>query len=78
MDKILFIWDFHGTLERDNVKAVKEIIDRVFHKFGINKAVSLDEVSKHYGLSWMDYCRILWPEVTHQKYLAMKSKVGRI
>lgn len=54
-DKILFVWDFHGVLEKDNVYAVKEVCDRVFKKFEIKKCVTIDKIKSLYGLKWANF-----------------------
>jgi len=41
MDKILFVWDFHGVLERGNEYAVQDVCNRVLKEFGINRHATI-------------------------------------
>lgn len=41
----LFVWDFHGFLEKDNEKAVVEITNMVLSQFDYEERLSLDELS---------------------------------
>jgi len=74
MKKILFIWDFHGTLEKDNVKAVQEIVNKTFKTFGKAREISLEKTIELYGLSWIDYFRSAYPEGTLEQWIQMKDK----
>lgn len=76
--KVLFVWDFHGTLEKDNVYAVKEIIDKVLESFKINKTISLEETVEYYGLSWVDYFHFLYPQGSLEFWKEMKEKARYI
>jgi phosphoglycolate phosphatase-like HAD superfamily hydrolase len=73
-NKILFVWDFHGTLERNNVKAVQELVNRVLISFGIKRRINLQKTVELYGLSWVDYFRDMYPEGNLKKWQAMKNK----
>lgn len=73
-NKILFVWDFHGTLERDNVKAVQQLVNRVLISFGIKRRINLQKTVELYGLSWVDYFRYMYPEGNLKKWQAMKNK----
>jgi len=69
--KILFAWDFHGVLEKDNDLAVKEICDRVLKDKGIKNSISLDKVRELYGLRWYDYYQFLAPSAGHEELMEM-------
>ncbi|MFH1366530.1 MAG: HAD hydrolase-like protein [Patescibacteria group bacterium] len=72
--KILFVWDFHGTLERDNVKAVQELVNSVLQHFDIKRRIDLKKTVELYGLSWVDYFRSMYPEGNLKKWQAMKKQ----
>lgn len=74
-DKILFVWDFHGTLEKGNVKAVQELINRVMPMFGVDRSISLEKAIELYGLSWIDYCQAVYPEGNLELYQKMKKEL---
>ena len=60
--KILFIWDFHGTLEKGNVRAVQELVNRVGSIYKINNKITIAQTAELYGLSWIDYFRFIHPQ----------------
>lgn len=74
-NKILFVWDFHGTLETGNVYAVQELVNLVLKDFGINKEVGIKEVRDWYGLSWFDYFKLALPEGNPKLWQSMVNRV---
>lgn len=62
MSNKLFVWDFHGVLEKNTEYAIREICEEVLDDFDYNKSVSLDEVKELYGRPWNEYYRELAPE----------------
>jgi phosphoglycolate phosphatase-like HAD superfamily hydrolase len=75
---ILFVWDFHGTLEKGNVRAVHELINRVLPLFGVHRSISLAKTAELYGLSWVDYCKEVYPEGDQKVWHDMKMKLFKI
>ena len=73
-NKILFVWDFHGTLERDNVKAVQELVNKVLSHFKIEREISLAKTVRLYGLSWVDYFKFMYPAGNLTLWQNMKEK----
>ena len=73
-DKILFVWDFHGVLEKDNEHAVHEVCTLVLKEFGIDREVSLQQVIDWYGLSWFDYYRLAVPEGSQKLWKDMVNR----
>jgi phosphoglycolate phosphatase-like HAD superfamily hydrolase len=55
MKKILFIWDFHGVLEKGNEYALQDVLNQVMEEFGIPRKVGMEKVLELYGMSWFDY-----------------------
>ncbi len=70
-NKILFIWDFHGVLEKGNEKAVQELCNLILKDFQIQKEVSLKEVIDWYGLSWFDYFKLAAPQGNNELWQEM-------
>ena len=73
--KILFVWDFHGTLEKDNVLAVQEILNKVMAYYRLEKKITLAETVKYYGLSCVDYFHYLHPRGNLKLWNEMKEMV---
>lgn len=74
----LFVWDFHGTLEKGNVKALHEILNKVAHEFDLERNISFETTVRMYGLSWIDYFQYLHPRGKTDEWLAMKDKATEI
>ena len=55
--KKLFIWDFHGVLEKDNEYSVQELMLLTLRQHGYEREVSIDEVRQLYGKRWFDYMK---------------------
>ena len=73
--KFLFAWDFHGTLEKDNVYAVQELCNLVLDNFGFDKRITKKEAIDWYGLSWLDYFKLAVPRGNYQLWKKMVDKV---
>lgn len=58
----LFVWDFHGTLEKGNENAVSEITNEILERFGYSRRMSDQELDFLYGIRWMDYFAFLLPQ----------------
>ncbi|MFA5013903.1 MAG: HAD hydrolase-like protein [Candidatus Paceibacterota bacterium] len=74
-NEILFVWDFHGTLEKGNVYAVQELVNLVLKDFGTNKEITVQEAIDWYGLSWFDYFKLAVAEGNQQLWQSMVDKV---
>ena len=73
--KQLFVWDFHGVLEKNNVHAVVEYCNLTLVKFDIDKKVSVQEATEWYGLSWYDYFKLATPRQNHKTWQEMVKNV---
>lgn len=73
MKKKLFVWDFHGTLERGNVYAVQELVNKAVLKAGHGSSISFEDTVKLYGLSWIDYFKYVHPGGTIEVWQKMKD-----
>jgi len=74
----LFIWDFHGVLEKDNEFAVQEVVNRVLPEFGIKRKATVEECRKLYGLKWADYYRFFAPEADEETIYKMVERAVEI
>ena len=73
--KTLFAWDFHGVLEKGNVKTVRELINMVFNDLGVNREITLQEALDWYGLSWFDYFKLALPGKEEEFYKGLVDGV---
>lgn len=78
INRILFVWDFHGTLEKDNVRALEYLVNKTLWSFGIKKEITFDETVRLYGLSWIDYFKYMYPDGNLGTWRKMKSKAVEI
>lgn len=69
----LFVWDFHGVLEKDNDLAVREISNRVLEQAGYDRRLSEAENADLYGLKWYQYFERLLPELSHEQHLELQA-----
>lgn len=69
----LFVWDFHGVLEKDNEKSVIEISNRVLEKLGYKERFSQENNLKLYGRKWYEYFEFLLPNEPHEKHLEIQQ-----
>ncbi|MBU0707672.1 HAD hydrolase-like protein [Patescibacteria group bacterium] len=76
--KTLFVWDFHGTLEKDNVLACQILTNQALRAFNVNKQLDLDETTVLYGLSWIDFFKYAYPEGDLRLWRKMKDKAVEI
>ena len=74
----LFVWDFHGVLEKDNILAVIEITDRVLEEFGFPGRLARADYEKLYGQRWMDYFKKAVPEADEELIQAMTKRAFEI
>jgi len=57
---ILYVWDFHGVLEKDNEVALAEQINFILEKYGFDRRVTVPETfalsGKHYRQIFFELC----------------------
>lgn len=68
----LFVWDFHGVLEKDNEKAVIDISNRVLANAGYAERFTEADNEKYYGLKWYQYFERLLPDQPGEEHLALQ------
>lgn len=69
----LFVWDFHGVLEKDNDLAVLDISNQVLAQAGYKEQFSDEDNKKFYGLKWYEYFERLLPTLRHEEHLALQA-----
>jgi len=71
--KKLFVWDFHGTLEKGNENASRAITNNVLAKFGHKVRLSKHDAIKLYGKKWYEYYEYLLPNEPHEVHLTLQA-----
>lgn len=69
----MFVWDFHGVLEKDNELAVLEISNRVVEQAGHKKRFSEADNRTLYGRKWHEYFAYILPQLTHEQHLSLQA-----
>lgn len=69
----LFVWDFHGVLEKDNEHAVIDISNKVLEKLGYKERISRKINLKLYGQKWYEYFEYILPYEFHEKHLEIQK-----
>ena len=69
----LFVWDFHGVLEKDNEHAVIDISNRVLKNLGYRQRISKEDNLKLYGRKWFEYFEYLLPHESHERHLEIQQ-----
>lgn len=70
----LFVWDFHGVLEKGNDLAVLDITNQVLAAHRYNIRLDIATNSTYYGLKWYEYFERLLPDLTHEQCLALQAE----
>ncbi len=70
----LFVWDFHGVLEKDNEKAVIDISNQVLAQAGFTERFTEEDNERFYGLKWYQYFERLLPKLTPAEHMALQAK----
>ena len=74
-NEILFAWDFHGVLEKDNIYAVQELCNLILNEFNTSRQISIEETIQWYGLSWFDYFKKSFPEGDQELWREMTKGI---
>jgi phosphoglycolate phosphatase-like HAD superfamily hydrolase len=69
----LFVWDFHGVLEKGNEAAVIEISNAVLEEFGYSERFTPEENESLYGRKWYEYFEYLLPTEPHERHLQLQA-----
>lgn len=71
--KKLFVWDFHGTLEKGNEFAVIEITNKALEKHGFAERLNTTDAVRLYGLKWYEYFGHLLPNESHETHVELQN-----
>jgi len=69
----LFVWDFHGVLEKGNDYAVIEITNYVLEKFGYKRRLTEIEAKLLNGKKWFEYFAFLLPDEEFHLHRKLQS-----
>jgi phosphoglycolate phosphatase-like HAD superfamily hydrolase len=69
----LFVWDFHGVLEKDNEKAVIDISNQILKDSGYIERFTEADNEKYYGLKWYQYFQKLLPNLPGEKHQELQA-----
>lgn len=69
----LFVWDFHGVLEKGNDNAVIEITNRSLAIHGYSRRMTQIESETLSGRRWYEYFTYLLPELNQEECLKLQS-----
>ena len=69
----LFVWDFHGVLEKDNEKAVIDISNKVLSNAGYQERFSDADNERFYGLKWYEYFQRLIPRLSKEECFKLQA-----
>lgn len=72
--KKLFVWDFHGTLEKGNELAAIEISNLVLQKHGFKERFTHQEAIDLYGRKWFQYFEYLLPNELHETHVMLQHE----
>ena len=72
----LFVWDFHGVLEKGNERAVLETSNLILEREGYSERFSEEEIDNLYGKKWRDYFRQLLPGKDEKTYIDLENACG--
>ena len=70
----LFVWDFHGVLEKDNEHAVVEVTNQVLTEAGIKNRLTLEKCRELYGKKWSVFFKHLAPDADEKTILNMVQR----
>jgi phosphoglycolate phosphatase-like HAD superfamily hydrolase len=73
----LFVWDFHGVLEKDNDLAVLDISNHALEEAGYKERFSLEDAQQYNGLKWYEYFERLLPHLSSEKHRELQAACFR-
>lgn len=69
----LFVWDFHGTLEKGNERAAIEISNAVLAARGYKQTFTEQQAAELYGKKWYEYFEFLLPDEPHDTHVLLQQ-----
>jgi phosphoglycolate phosphatase-like HAD superfamily hydrolase len=70
---MLFVWDFHGVLEKGNEDAVIDISNTVLEHAGYKERFTEEDNERYYGLKWYQYFEQLLPKLSMQDCMDLQT-----
>jgi phosphoglycolate phosphatase-like HAD superfamily hydrolase len=70
----LFVWDFHGVLEKGNEYAVQEVVNKVLKEYGYEKTVTIEEIKFLAGRSWAGHYTYFFRDIPKEKLASMVDR----
>ena len=74
----LFVWDFHGTLEKGNEIAAWEISNLALAFLGYHQRFTKSDCLLLYGKKWYEYFETLLPDEPQERHLQLQEVAFRI
>lgn len=74
----LFVWDFHGVLEKGNDDAVLEITNLALESHGYFRRMTQQEALVLSGMRWHEYFSFLLPDLSNEKCMELQSTCFKI
>ena len=71
--KKLFVWDYHGTLEKGNDEVVLAYTNMALEEMGYERRLTREENLKLYGILWYKYFEYLLPDESPRLGISPKS-----
>jgi phosphoglycolate phosphatase-like HAD superfamily hydrolase len=65
-EKILFVWDFHGVLEKGNDYAFYKLFIDASKEFGLKKDLSFEDILELYGLKLNEIFKNFNPDISEE------------
>lgn len=71
--KKLFVWDFHGVLEKGNDAALLKFTNQTLESHGFTRRMTIEETELLAGRRWHEYFSYLLPELTQQECFKLQE-----
>ncbi len=72
-EKLIFIWDFHGTLETGTLSVITEIANILLKENGSNRQYHTDEIAAMPSFSWRTFFKAHFPKLPPEKIEKISS-----
>lgn len=70
----LFVWDFHGVLEKDNDLAVLDVSNHILESHGYKERLTEEDNRNYYGFKWYEYFEHLLPNQSKKEHLSLQDE----
>jgi phosphoglycolate phosphatase-like HAD superfamily hydrolase len=69
----LFVWDFHGVLEKGTERAAVTVSNIVLGEFGYQERFSAEDGRRLFGQKWYQYFEDLLPHEPHERHMELQE-----